>query len=349
MTASKPIPVTILTGYLGAGKTTVLNHLLKAPHGRRLAVIENEFGEVGVDNDLLEHSEEEIIEMNNGCICCTVRRDLAVILERLLREGPRFDHLVIETTGIADPSPVAQTFFLVEELMDAFVVDGVVAVVDARHAPARLEDGTEEVARQIAFADAILVNKIDLATEDERAALRTAIRAINPTAEIKEGERGQVPLEFLLDRQGFNLDRAHELDPSFTRPEAPTPHDHGPATEPAAHHHHDHEHHGDHQHPVHGVTSVSIDIDRELNITMLETWMQVLIGSLGPSLYRYKGVLAVEGAEQRYVFQGLHMLYEGRYGRPWRPWEARRSRFVFIGRDLQPDLLRAGFEACAVG
>lgn len=352
--SSQPIPVTILTGYLGAGKTTLLNRILTERHGQRIAVIENEYGEVGIDNDLVVHSEEEIFEMNNGCICCTVRGDLVRILERLMKRREQFERVVIETTGLADPSPVAQTFFLDEDLAGSFLVDAIVTLVDARHVVQHLEDGSPEAPRQIAFGDVIVLNKTDLVSREELDALTSRIRSINPTAAIHPTQNAAIDLDRLLDIRGFDLDRAAELDPIFQKearsPESSSGHHHD-------HHHHDHDHdHGhDHDHDHHhhhhhhehesGVTSVGIELEGTIDIDRFHAWMQVLTMTSAESLYRYKGVLAAP-SPNRYVFQGIHMLFEGRFDRPWREDEERKSRFVFIGKELRRELLVAGFSAC---
>jgi len=360
MTYNKPIPATILTGYLGAGKTTLLNRILTEDHGKRIAVIENEFGEVGVDNDLVVHSEEEIFEMNNGCICCTVRGDLVRILERLLRKRQKFDRVVIETTGLADPAPVAQTFFLEESLMGRFRVDAIVTLVDARHVLQHLDDGSPEAAQQLAFADRIVLNKTDLVEEDGAEKVEKRIRTINGLAPIQRTEHAIVPLDFVLDVNGFDLERAAELDPAF-KPKRPLKQENGKDQSHTTkredghpEHHHDHEddpgHHEDHHHHhhdhEHGVTSIGIEIPEAINIARLEAWMQVLTMMMATSLYRYKGVLVAEGEERRYLFQGIHMLYEGRMDRPWRNDEPRVSRISFIGKNLDREMLTAGFMAC---
>ncbi len=346
------IPVTILTGYLGAGKTTLLNRILMENHGKRVVVIENEFGEVGVDNDLVLHSEEEVFEMNNGCICCTVRGDLVRILERLLRKRQKFDRIVIETTGLADPSPVAQTFLLEDSLVGRFKVDAIVTVTDALHLTQHLDDGSPEAAQQVAFADRIILNKVDLVSDDDLNRVEQRIRDINPTAPMEKARDAMVPLDFVLDVDGFDLERAAELDPVFKSGKAENKsrhaHEHEDNHECGSNHHphdHDHHHHHSHEHE-HGVVSIGIELPRAVNINRLEAWMHVLVSMMATSLYRYKGVLVAAGDERRYLFQGIHMLYEGRYDRPWRESEPRRSRFVFIGKDLKREVLEAGFMSC---
>ena len=372
--ATNPIPVTILTGYLGSGKTTLLNRILTEHHGERIAVIENEFGEVGIDNDLVIHSEEELFEMNNGCICCTVRGDLIRILERLIKRRNKFDRVVIETTGLADPSPVAQTFFLDEDLSKAFVVDAIVTLVDARHVEQHLNDGSPEAARQIAFADVLVLNKLDLVDSVGAERVATRLAAMNPVAKLIRTTRANAPISQLLDLQGFDVARALDLDPLFL-PKKVEEHDHVCDEHCTHDHHHDHEHKHDHHHDHHhehehdhehhhqphahehhhhhehesGVTSVGFEIPGEINLQRFEAWMQVLTMNMGEQLYRYKGVLNGSGTAQRYVFQGIHMMYEGTLDRPWKPGETRSNRFVFIGKNLPREVLTAGFTACMEG
>ncbi len=327
MKSSNPIPVTILTGYLGAGKTTLLNRILSENHGQKIAVIENEYGEIGIDNDLVVHSEEEIFEMNNGCICCKVRGDLVRILERLLKKERQFDRVIIETTGLADPSPVAQTFFLDEDLAGRFLVDAIVTLVDSKHLGWHLDQGSPEASQQLAFADAIILNKTDLVNDVELEELKEKIRSINAIVPIHECQNAGVDLSKVIDIRGFDLQRAVELDPAFKN---------------GGHHHHHHRH-------EHGVSSVGIELEGEIDVQRFQAWMQVLTMSQGESLYRYKGVLVASNSPQRFVFQGIHMLFEGRYDRPWREDETRVNRFVFIGKDLNREFLKSGFEMCLVG
>ncbi len=359
------IPVTVLTGYLGSGKTTLLNRILTENHGKRYAVIVNEFGEIGIDNDLIVESDEEIYEMNNGCICCTVRGDLIRVVEGLMRRPGRFDAIVVETTGLADPVPVAQTFFMDDDVRAKTGLDAVVALVDAKHLPLRLKD-SREAEDQIAFADVVLVNKTDLVTPEELAAVEATVRAINPHAVIHRTTRASIPLDRVLDRGAFDLKRVLEADPHFLDHDDPDhvcgpdcdhhhhDHDHG------HHHHHDHDHacgpdcdhdhhHHDHGHasPIHDVTvtSVSLRAD-ELDPAKFFPWVQNITQTQGPNILRLKGIIAFRDDPDRYVVQGVHMIIEGDHQRPWKDGEKRESRLVFIGRELDPAALKAGFEAC---
>lgn len=333
---ASPIPVTVLTGYLGAGKTTLLNRILSEDHGRRYAVIVNEFGEIGIDNDLIVESDEEIYEMNNGCICCTVRGDLIRVVEGLMRRPGRLDAIVVETTGLADPAPVAQTFFLDEEVRAKTRLDAVVALADAKHLPLRLSD-SKEAQDQIAFADVILLNKTDLVSEADLEELERAIRAVNPSARIHRTQRAAIGLESVLDRGAFDLQRAIDDDPHFLEHGHPD-HDCGPDCD---HHHH---------HPpaaIHdaGVRSISLRAG-PLRPDRFFPWIQKITQANGPNILRLKGVIAFKDDDERYVVQGIHMLVEGDHQRPWRDDESRESRLVFIGRDLDDDMLRRTFSAC---
>jgi G3E family GTPase len=334
------IPVTVLTGYLGAGKTTLLNRILSENHGKRYAVVVNEFGEIGIDNDLIVESDEEIYEMNNGCVCCTVRGDLIRVVEGLTRRPGGFDGILVETTGLADPAPVAQTFFMDEEVRAKSRLDAVVAVVDAKHLTARLADAPE-AEDQIGFADVILLNKTDLVSTDELAAAEGRIRAINPYAVIHRTERCTIPLDRVLDRGAFDLDRILTLDPNFLEEPA---HDHG-----HGHEHdddHDHHDHGDHDHHHdHAVASVSLRAGA-LDPDLFFPWIGRITQQFGPDILRLKGILALDGDPERYVIQGIHMIVEGDHQRRWKDGELRESRLVFIGRNLDGELLKAGFDAC---
>ena len=342
--ANPKIPVTVLTGYLGAGKTTLLNRILTGDHGKRYAVIVNEFGEIGIDNDLIVESDEEIYEMNNGCVCCTVRGDLIGVLERLLRQPGRFDAIVVETTGLADPAPVAQTFFMGEEVREATALDAIVTVVDARHFPLQIRE-RPEAEDQIAFADVVLVNKADLVSAQEYALVEAAVRAINPYAELHRTERSAIALDRILDRGAFDLQRALEHDPDFLG------HGHD-------HHHHGHEH-GEHcapgcghaaPSPIHDQTVKSVSLlAEEIDGNKFFPWIHELTQAEGANILRMKGILALRGEDRRYVIQGVHMIVEGEQQRPWKDGEKRHSRLVFIGRNLQEERLRAGLRACAAG
>jgi G3E family GTPase len=314
-------PVTILTGYLGAGKTTLLNRILQGTHGMRIAVIENEYGEIGIDHELVINSEEEIFEMNNGCICCTVRGDLIRILGRLLKRKQQFDHILIETTGLADPGPVVQTFFVDEDLQEKLQVNAVVTLVDARHIGLHLED-SNEAREQIAFADVILLNKCDLVGEPELLALENKIRGLNPMAKSFRTVNAEVDLTKVLDVGGFNLDRALELEPHLL--------------EQGHHHHHDHE-----------IQSVGIEVEADCDGERLNNWLSSLLRDKGMDIFRMKGVFAVQGNPGRVVFQGVHMVLDAKDGGPWgdRP---RKNSLVFIGRHLDRGGLNASFSECLV-
>ena len=444
--ANSTVPVTVLTGFLGSGKTTLLNRILSENHGKRIAVIENEFGEIGVDNDLVIGAEEEIFEMNNGCICCTVRGDLIRILSNLMKRRDKFDHIMIETTGMADPGPVAQTFFMDDELREAMSLDGVVTLVDAKHVLLHIED-SDEVKEQIAFADVILLNKVDLVTSEELDQLEARIHSMNSAAKIYRTQDAAIDMDRVLELGGFDLDRALEVDPKFMEPEYPfewsglfefeagdyrlvlKP---GPdpamalnfrsaaaasenamrdSVEPAVlvfsddevelqtgaviepgeqlsqinlegdkleyilrvptagsyvlftEHHpdefeayvadprgnrvdakFDREYKPDHEHDEE-VASVGISTPGDLDLEKFQAWLGDLLANQGPDIFRMKGVLSFAGSKERYVFQGVHMLFDGRMDRPWREGE-RANSLIFIGRNLDREALNAGFNAC---
>jgi G3E family GTPase len=340
-TAAAKIPVTVLTGYLGAGKTTLLNHILTGTHGRRYAVIVNEFGEIGIDNDLIVESDEEIYEMNNGCVCCTVRGDLIGVIERLLRQPGRFDAILVETTGLADPAPVAQTFLMDDELRGATALDAIVTVVDALHFPLQIRE-RPEAEDQIAFADVVLVNKADLVSAGALQAVEGAVRAINPRAELHRTRRAQIALDRILDRGAFDLQRALERDPNFL--DGGDRHDHSDSCGPdCGHEAHAHTAPSALHDPT--VRSVSLRVG-ELDGNSFFPWIHELTQAQGANILRMKGILALRGEARRYVVQGVHMIVEGEHQRPWGELEPRQSRIVFIGRDLQSDQLRAGLERC---
>jgi G3E family GTPase len=345
-------PVTVLTGYLGAGKTTLLNRILTEDHGKKYAVIVNEFGEVGIDNDLIVGADEEVFEMNNGCVCCTVRGDLIRVLSGLMKRKGGFDAIIVETTGLADPGPVAQTFFVDDDVRAKTQLDSVTTVVDAMHLPLRLADSKEAV-EQIAFADQIVLNKTDLVTEHQLRDVEARIRRLNPLAPIHRAVRSNVPLELILGRGGFDLERIEELQPHFLNPahgEAGHVHDEDCDHDHHGHDHHDHAHHG-HEHHDHaaeaGIRGVSLVFDKPLNGNRVTAWLNDVLQAQGPDILRAKGILDVAGEDRRLVFQAVHMILEGDFQRDWKPGETRSSRMVFIGRNLDEAALRAGFEACA--
>jgi G3E family GTPase len=333
------IPVTVLTGYLGAGKTTLLNRILSEPHGRKYAVIVNEFGEIGIDNDLVVGADEEVFEMNNGCVCCTVRGDLVRIMEGLMRRKGKFDAIIVETTGLADPAPVAQTFFLDESIGRKANLDAVVTVVDAKWVRDRLKDAPE-AKNQIAFADVILINKTDLVSADELSALERQVRAINPYARVHTTERCKIALADVLERKAFDLDRILEIEPQFLAAE-----DHAHST----HAQHEHGHQGEtgltHHHDA-DIQSISLTSARPLDSDKFFPWIQDLVMKEGPNVLRCKGILSFKGDDQRFVFQGVHMILDGDHQRAWREGEARESRVVFIGRNLPEQAIKTGFASC---
>src|SRR3954463_10053207 len=333
------IPVTVLTGYLGAGKTTLLNRILSESHGKKYAVIVNEFGEIGIDNDLIVGADEEVFEMNNGCICCTVRGDLIRIIDGLMRRKGKFDAIIVETTGLADPAPVAQTFFVDENVGNKTKLDAVVTVADAKWLRDRLRDAPE-AKNQIAFADVILINKTDLVSDAELREVEARIRGINPYAKLHRTQRAQIPLNEVLDRKAFDLERILDIEPAFLD------------TGDDDHDHHDHDHGHAHSHGGlkhyhdEDMQSIALSTEKPLDADKFFPFIQNLTQAEGPNILRSKGILSLRDDPQRFVFQGVHMMLDGDHQREWRPDEKRESRVVFIGRNLPEEKIRKGFESC---
>ncbi|HEY9107855.1 MAG TPA: GTP-binding protein [Roseateles sp.] len=343
------IPATILTGFLGAGKTTLLKRVLTEAHGQKIAVIENEFGEENIDTDILvSDTNEQIIQMSNGCVCCTIREDLRTTLSDLAakrRKGElNFERVVIETTGLADPGPVAQTFFMDDEIAEAYLLDSVLTLVDAKHADEQLNT-RQEARMQVGFADQIFISKSDLVEPAAVEALIHRIKHMNPRAPIQTAHFGEVSLAKVFDLRGFNLNAKLEIDPDFLKADA---HDH--------HHHHDHDHH-DHEHGEHcdhphhhhhddDVKSFVFRSDKPFNPAKLEDFLGAIVQVYGPKMLRYKGVLHMKGTEKKVIFQGVHQMMGSDLGPRWMPGEKKQSKMVFIGIDLPKDVLLQGLEGC---
>jgi len=312
------IPATVITGYLGAGKTTLLNRILTGDHGKKIAVIVNEFGEVGIDGDLLIHSDEEIIEMNNGCICCNIRGDLVRIVDSLLRRNLPIDCLIIETTGLADPGPIIQSFFIDELLVGRFRLNAIVTLVDALHVSQHIQ--SPEASEQIAFADLIIVNKTDLVAGAELNALQSTLKAMNPLAGVVTTTHGQVDVDTLMQLKSFDISNALRIDPDLMEADS-----------------HVHEQ---------GVTSISLCFDGVVNGQLFNQWIYQFTQLHGADVFRSKGILNLDGAARRFVFQGVHMILDGRPGKPWLPSESRCNQLVFIGRNLDVEMIRQQVFAC---
>ena len=321
------VPVTVVTGFLGSGKTTLVNYILSENHGKRIAVIENEFGEIGIDDALVIDAEEEIFEMNNGCICCTVRGDLIRILGTLMKRRDKFDYILVETTGLADPAPVAQTFFVDEEIRTQLRLDAIVTVVDAKHLAIHLfeekEEGIEnEALEQLAFADRVLINKVDLVNEEELLLVEKQIRSINAGASLVRTQMSKVDLDWVLNARAFELSRVLEVDPQFLEE-------------------------SEHMHDQ-SITSVGIEVDGPVDLEKINDWLGWLLREKGTEIFRMKGILNINGSENRFVFQGVHMLFDGQPDRAWRTDETRVNKMIFIGRNLDRDDLNSRFRACLV-
>ena len=321
------VPVTVVTGFLGSGKTTLVNYILSENHGKRIAVIENEFGEIGIDDALVIDAQEEIFEMNNGCICCTVRGDLIRILGTLMKRRDKFDYILVETTGLADPAPVAQTFFVDEEIRTQLRLDAIVTVVDAKHLALHLfeekEEGIEnEALEQLAFADRVLINKVDLVNEEELLLVEKQIRSINAGASLVRTQMSKVDLDWVLNARAFELSRVLEVDPQFLEE-------------------------SEHMHDQ-SITSVGIEADGSVDLEKINDWLGWLLREKGTDIFRMKGIININASDNRFVFQGVHMLFDGQPDRAWRADETRMNKMIFIGRNLDRDELNSRFRACLV-
>ncbi|KAK4284101.1 hypothetical protein QN277_000974 [Acacia crassicarpa] len=358
------IPATIITGFLGSGKTTLLNHILTAEHGKRIAVIENEFGEVDIDGSLVAAKTtgaEDIVMLNNGCLCCTVRGDLVRMISELVnKKKGKFDHIVIETTGLANPAPIIQTFYAEDQVFNGVKLDGVVTLVDAKHAGFHLDEVkpkgvVNEAVEQIAYADRIIVNKTDLVGESDIASLVQRIKKINSIAYLKRTEFGKVDLDYVLGIGGFDLERIESaVSAEGSKEDHDHSHGHDHHDSHDHDHHHDHEHEHDHHHEHHshdhshdpGVTSVSIVCEGTLDLEKANMWLGTLLLERSEDIYRMKGLLSVQGMDERFVFQGVHDIFQGSPDRLWGADEARVNKIVFIGKNLNAEELEKGFKAC---
>jgi G3E family GTPase len=343
------IPATILTGFLGSGKTTLLKRVLTEAHGQKIAVIENEFGDENIDNEILvQDSKEQIIQLNNGCVCCTIREDLRSTLADLAEKRRKgeldFERVVIETTGVADPGPVAQTFFMDDEIAESYLLDSVLTLVDAKHGDQQL-DARQEARKQIGFADQIFISKSDLVDADTLAALAHRVKHMNPRAPQRQVHFGEVPISEVFDLKGFNLNAKLDIDPDFLKADTHD-HDHD-------HHDHDHEHGEDCDHPHHhahddDVKSFVFRSDKAFNAAKLEDFLGAIVQVYGPKMLRYKGVLNMKGTDRKVIFQGVHQLMGSDLGPKWMPGEKKTSKMVFIGIDLPKDIFLEGLEQCLV-
>ena len=342
------IPATILTGFLGSGKTTLLKRVLSESHGRKIAIIENEFGEENIDNEILvADTTEQILQLSNGCVCCTIREDLrstlATLAEKRRKGELDFERVVIETTGLADPGPVAQTFFMDDEIAESYLLDSILTLVDAKHAQGQL-DARQEARRQIGFADQIFISKSELVDEAALQALTHRIKHMNPRAPQRKVHFGEVPIAEVFDLRGFNLNAKLEIDPEFLNADEHAGHDHE---------HHDHEHGDDCDHPHHhahddDVKSFVFRADKAFNPAKLEDFLGAIVQVYGPKMLRYKGVLYMKGSDKKVIFQGVHQLMGSDLGPKWTPGEKKQSKMVFIGIDLPKDILLQGLEQCLV-
>ncbi len=352
------IPATILTGFLGSGKTTLLKRVLTEAHGQKIAIIENEFGEENIDSDILvTESKEQIVQMSNGCICCTIREDLRETLQLLAAKKRKglldFDRVVIETTGLADPGPVAQTFFMDDEIAETYLLDSILTLVDAKHAANQLND-RQEARRQVGFADQIFISKSDLVAAEETEALMHRIKHMNPRAPQQKVHFGEVPLTQVFDLRGFNLNAKLDIDPDFLKEEDAHDHDHDDDHEHGEHCDHPshaqdgHEGHGHHHHHDDDVKSFVYRAERPFDPARLEDFLGAIVNIYGPRMLRYKGVLNMQGTERKVIFQGVHQLMGSDLGPAWAEGEERLSRMVFIGIDLPRDILEQGLDQCLV-